>query len=373
MENFFDSKRDREEIDRIFVAYDDDMSGKIKISFLLDVLEEQGLHVVKDIRFKDLKEYFLSFPRKYQSHLDSEQFAKCFEFSCGDLLKRAFQGKLIVPDFDEFRKKVEKIFKIAETNNEGANADYIPQLAEVDSNLFAIAACTVDGQMCAVGDADYDVCIQSCEKPIAYGIALEEHGVDYVHKHVGREPSGAPFNKNFLNPNNLPHNPCINSGAIMTASLIQQKLPQYKKFEYVKRFWEELSGGGQIGFQNATYLSEKDTASRNFCLGHMMMNAKAFPKGVNLEETLEFYFMLCSLEIKPRDFAVIAATLANGGVCPLTNKRIFAEETVNHILSIMYSCGMYDYSGEWGYSVGIPAKSGVGGCVYLVIPKVMGI
>lgn len=159
----------------------------------------------------------------------------------------------------------------------------------------------------------------------------------------------------------------------MTASLIQQDLPQYKRFEYVKRFWEELSGGGQVGFQNATYLSEKDTASRNFCLGHMMMNVKAFPKGVNLEEALEFYFQLCSLEIKPKDMAVVAATLANGGVCPLTNKRIFQEDTVNHVLSIMHSCGMYDYSGEWGYSVGIPAKSGVGGCVYLVIPKVMGI
>jgi len=159
----------------------------------------------------------------------------------------------------------------------------------------------------------------------------------------------------------------------MTASLIQQKLPLYKRFEYVKKFWEELSGGGTIGFQNATYLSEKDTASRNFCLGHMMMNVKAFPKGINLHEVLEFYFQLCSLEIKTRDMAVVASTLANGGVCPLTNKRIFAEDTVNHILSIMHSCGMYDYSGEWGYSVGIPAKSGVGGCIYLVIPKIMGI
>jgi glutaminase len=155
--------------------------------------------------------------------------------------------------------------------------------------------------------------------------------------------------------------------------LVGQGLPLYKKFEYVKKFWEGLAGGGTVGFQNATYLSEKDTASRNFCLGHMMMNSKAFPKGTNLEETLEFYFQLCSLEIKSKDMAVVAATLANGGVCPLTNQRIFKEETVNHVLSIMHSCGMYDYSGEWGYSVGIPAKSGVGGCVYLVVPKVMGI
>jgi len=104
-----------------------------------------------------------------------------------------------------------------------------------------------------------------------------------------------------------------------------------------------------------------------------MMNSGAFPKGTDLEEILEFYFQLCSLEIKTKDMAVVAATLANGGVCPLNGKRFFKEETVNHVLSIMHSCGMYDYSGEWGHSVGIPAKSGVGGCIYLVVPKVMGI
>lgn len=216
MDQMYSDERDQEEIDRIFIAYDDDMSGEILISFLIDVLGEQGLMVLKDRRFTELKEYFLSFPKKYHSKLNQEQFHKIFEFPCGDLIKRCLQGKLIVPDFDEFKKKVEKIYKVAETNHEGHNANYIPQLDEVDSNLFAIAACTVDGQQCEVGDSEFDVCIQSCEKPIAYGIALEEHGVEYVHKHVGREPSGAPFNKNFLNPNNLPHNPCINSGAIMT-------------------------------------------------------------------------------------------------------------------------------------------------------------
>lgn len=114
-----------------------------------------------------------------------------------------------------FSETVKTIYEKASNNFDGHNADYIPQLDEVDSNLFAIAACTIDGQQCEIGDSEFDVCIQSCEKPIAYGIALEEHGVEYVHKHVGREPSGTSFNKNFLNPDGLPHNPCINSGAIM--------------------------------------------------------------------------------------------------------------------------------------------------------------
>ena len=104
-----------------------------------------------------------------------------------------------------------------------------------------------------------------------------------------------------------------------------------------------------------------------------MMNAKAFPKDANHEEALDLYFQLCSLQLKPKSMAIVAATLANEGVCPITGVRVFHEETVNHVLSVMYSCGMYDYSGEWGYSVGIPAKSGISGCIYLVIPKVMGI
>ena len=116
----------------------------------------------------------------------------------------------------------------------------------------------------------------------------------------------------------------------MTAALVQPKLEMYKRYEYIKEFWSKLAGGSRIGFQNATYLSEKDTASRNFCLAHMMKDADAFPKGTDIEETLDFYFQICSLEVTSKDMAIIAASLANGGKCPLTNQRIFKEDTVNH-------------------------------------------
>jgi glutaminase len=157
-------------------------------------------------------------------------------------------------------------------------------------------------------------CVQSCSKAISYCIAVEENGIDKVHKHVGREPSGASFNKNFLNVGNLPHNPMINSGAIMTCALIQPKLEMYQRYEYIIKFWSNLAGGSKIGFQNATYLSEKDTASRNFCLAHMMKDAGSFPEGTSLEDTLDFYFQICSLELSSKDMAIIAASLANGGV-----------------------------------------------------------
>jgi glutaminase len=190
-------------------------------------------------------------------------------------------------------------------------------------------------------------------------MALEEHGPEKVHKHVGKEPSGHRFNKIVLNDDNRPHNPMINSGAIMTVSMIQNQLPLYKRFEYIKRFWSELAGGAKIGFQNAVYLSESRTASRNYCLAHMMKDANAFPENINLEDNVELYFQTCSLEVTTKDQAIIASSLANGGVCPLTQKRIFDEDSVNKCISLMHSCGLYDYSGEWAFSIGVPAKSGV--------------
>ncbi|CAI2365283.1 unnamed protein product [Moneuplotes crassus] len=374
MDKIFKDKNRDDEINRIFEAYDDDMDGKIPLSFLIEQVQMQGFNMLEEkYRFQEIQEYINSLPLKSKSEIDCNHFAKLIEMTDGEFIEKALLGKLIVPDFSEFTESIAKIYDIVEHVKDGENASYIPQLAEVDSNLFSIAACTVDGQQCDIGDSDTYFCVQSCSKAITYCIAVEESGIDYVHKHVGKEPSGASFNKNFLNPQNLPHNPMINSGAIMTAALVSPDLEMYKRYEYVKKFWSSLAGGARIGFQNATYLSEKDTASRNFCLGHMMKDAKAFPENINLEEVLDFYFQICSLETTSKDMAIIAASLANGGVCPMTKKRIFKEDTVNHCLSLMHSCGMYDYSGEWAYSVGIPAKSGVGGCVFLVVPKVMGI
>ena len=374
MEKLLQKQNREDEWRRIFEAYDDDMDGKIQISFIIDELKLQGIKIMEEpFRFKEIREYIQELPSKTKANISLEDFNYIISWKDGDIIERALLGKLIVPDFFEFSESIKRIFKEVEPNVGGENASYIPQLAEVDSNLFAIAACSVDGQQWDIGDSEHYFCVQSCSKAISYWIAVEENGIDYVHKHVGREPSGASFNKNFLNSSNLPHNPMINSGAIMISALIQPKLEMYQRYEYVKSFWSELAGGARIGFQNATYLSEKDTASRNFCLAHMMKDANAFPKGTDIEETLDIYFQMCSLEVNSRDMSIIAASLANGGVWPITKKKIFNEETVNHCLSLMHSCGMYDYSGEWAYSVGIPAKSGVGGCIFLVIPKVMGI
>ena len=134
-----------------------------------------------------------------------------------------------------------------------------------------------------------------------------------------------------------------------------------------------MAGGKHIGFDMAVYLSEQGTADRNFALAYFMNEKNAFPENTDINQTLELYFQCCSLLINADSMAVVAATLANGGVCPLTGEQLLSPDTVKCCLSVMSSCGMYDYSGEFAFKVGLPAKSGVGGGIFGVIPGVMGI
>lgn len=279
----------------------------------------------------------------------------------------------VVPDWEGFTSELERIFELAARERGGEVATYIPQLAQVDPEQFAVAACTVDGRTLSFGDAEEPFCLQSCCKPVNYCLALEEHGVEGVHDFVGREPSGRSFNELSLNPEGRAHNPLVNAGAITCCALMQAEQPVSERFDRVARTWERLSGGRRPGFSNATYQSEKRTADRNFALGYMLRESGALPKGTDLVEVLEFYFQCCSLESDARALAGAAAGLAAGGVSPGTGERVFQAETVQACLSLMTSCGLYDYSGEWAFRVGLPAKSGVAGAIFVVVPNVMGL
>ena len=145
------------------------------------------------------------------------------------------------------------------------------------------------------------------------------------------------------------------------------------RFDHVAATWRRLAGSARVGFNNSVYLSERRTADRNFALGYFMREQGAFPEGTDLVETLEFYFQCCSIELDAQSLAVVAATFANAGINPLTNDPVFTPSTVRHCLSLMSSCGMYDYSGEFAFTIGLPAKSGVSGGLMLVVPGVMGV
>ena len=137
--------------------------------------------------------------------------------------------------------------------------------------------------------------------------------------------------------------------------------------------WEALAGGRRPGFNDSVYRSERETADRNFALAYYMREKGVFPQGSDLHDVLDFYFRCCAIEMNAEHFAIVAATLANRGICPMTGERVFQVATVQRCLSLMSSCGMYDFSGEFAFRVGLPAKSGVSGAVIVVIPNVVGI
>jgi glutaminase len=304
--------------------------------------------------------------------LTMEQFTAICEAS-GGLIARALRGDLVVPDFARLKSELAEMYTQVQADDGGAVADYIPQLKRVDPDKFGISVCTVDGQRFTVGDTGDLFPVQSMCKPINYSLALEEHGVEAVHRHVGREPSGRGFNELSLSADGLPHNPMINSGAIMCCSLLRSGDDLADRFDHVAATWRKLSASGRVGFNNSVYLSERKTADRNFALGYFMREHGAFPEGTDLLETLEFYFQCCSIELDAQALAVVAATFANAGINPLTNEAVFTPSTMRHCLSLMSSCGMYDYSGEFAFTIGLPAKSGVSGGLMLVIPGVMGV
>jgi glutaminase len=253
---------------------------------------------------------------------------------------------------------------------DGKVADYIPELAKSSPDWFAISVVTKDGRKFSVGDDQQFFTIQSISKPFVFGLALETHGRDYVLSKVGVEPTGEAFNAIVLDEaSNRPFNPMVNSGAIATADLIEGK-------DYPERVGNLLGMfgrycGRKMYVDNGVFMSERSTGHRNRAIGHLMLNFGMMRDRV--EESLELYFQQCSLLVNSQDLAMMGATLANGGVNPTTGERALDQRYVKDLLSIMLSCGMYDFAGEWAYRVGIPSKSGVGGGIVAVIPGVAGI
>ncbi|KAL6484357.1 hypothetical protein MHYP_G00064020 [Metynnis hypsauchen] len=304
--------------------------------------------------------------------LDRHLFKKCVQSNIV-LLTQAFRKKFVIPDFMSFAAHIDKLYEKAKNLSGGQVADYIPQLAKFSPDLWAVSLCTVDGQRHTVGDTKVPFCLQSCVKPLKYAIAVHDHGTEYVHRFIGKEPSGLRFNKLFLNEDDRPHNPMVNAGAIVCTSLIKQKASNAEKFDYVMNFLKNMAGNEYVGFSNATFQSERESGDRNFAIGYYLKEKKCFPEGTDMTSILDFYFQLCSIEVTCESASVMAATLANGGFCPITGERVLSPEAVRNTLSLMHSCGMYDFSGQFAFHVGLPAKSGVAGGILLVVPNVMGI
>lgn len=258
------------------------------------------------------------------------------------------------------------------SDTSGAPAGYIPELAAADPDRLGAVFATVDGEVYGAGDIDVEFTIQSISKPFTYALALADRGFDAVLAKVGVEPSGEAFNELSLEGGSgRPLNPMINAGAITVHSLAGPE--ELDSTERLERVVSGLSAfaGRRLEMDESVCISEMEHAHRNLAIAHMLRSHNILTE--DPATIVDGYTRQCSLLVTARDLALMAATLANRGVNPLSGEQVVPEKVVRQVLSVMFTCGMYDAAGDWATQVGIPAKSGVAGGLIGALPGQIGI
>lgn len=270
----------------------------------------------------------------------------------------------------EMQLLVDSVYAKYQTLSEGDVATYIPELSKANPDDFGVCLATSDGRVFEAGDCDRPFTIQSISKPFTFGMAVDELGQEKVLEYVGVEPSGDAFNSIELQAgNNRPFNPMVNAGAITVAALLQARHGKDALSHLLDRF--STIAGRPLTIDQAVYESERRTGHRNRAIVHLLVNFGIVHD--DAEAALDLYFQQCSILVTTRDLALMAATLSNMGCHPVTGKPAMQLASVKDVLSVMFTCGMYDYSGQWAYRVGVPAKSGVAGGVMAVVNRQLGI
>jgi len=255
------------------------------------------------------------------------------------------------------------------SDDSGALADYIPELTRANPAHFGVALVTIDGHIYEVGDSAVPFTIQSVSKAFVFALALDLVGEERVAAAIGVEPSGEAFNSIRLTNDNRPFNPMVNAGAIACSGLIHQA-EGAGAFERIREKLGQFAGR-ELDVDDAVHLSEAATGNRNRAIAWLLRNYLVVQGDV--DAVLDTYFRQCAILVTARDLAVMAATLANRGINPVTGVQVITPHVVARTLSVMTSSGMYDYAGEWIYRVGIPAKSGVGGGIVAALPSQIGL
>jgi glutaminase len=261
------------------------------------------------------------------------------------------------------------VWRSVSTLDSGRVADYIPELAKADPATCGLSLATLDGAVYTAGEL-VPFTIQSVSKPFVYALALADTGAEAVLSKVGAEPTGDPFNSISLDDvSGRAFNPMVNAGAIITATLVSGAT----RAEQFDRILDGLSSfaGRALDVDEDVYASERDTGDRNRAIAYLMRSAGLLDEDVDAQ--VEMYFRQCSIVVTARDLAIMAATLANAGVNPTTGEQVIPRDVVAPVLTVMSTCGMYDYAGEWLYRVGLPAKSGVSGGISAALPGQLGL
>lgn len=249
---------------------------------------------------------------------------------------------------------------------EGANADYIPALAKVDSDLFGIAIVTAKGKVYTKGDIDTEFSIQSISKVFTLSLAMEQQGADAIQEKIGVNATGLPFNSVAAIELNDARavNPLVNAGAMTTVSLLDGDTDK-AKWGSISSWYNDFANR-KLSVLDEIYQSESATNGHNLAIAELLKSYNRFYGDVDL--SLDVYTRQCSVGVTAKDLAMMASVLANEGVHPVTGKKLMEPENVSRVLAVMTTAGLYETSGDWAYQVGLPAKSGVGGGIIAVVP-----
>ncbi|MFZ1320317.1 MAG: glutaminase A [Ignavibacteria bacterium] len=288
----------------------------------------------------------------------------CTLMSSGQLFAQKLTKETIEAAVKEAYEKFKNV-------SDGKNADYIPALAEVDPSIFGISVVTVDGDVIEFGDIDDMVSMQSIEKVFAMAMVIEDMGYEAIRDKVGVDATGMKFNA--IEPiewkKGKEMNPCVNPGALATTSLIKGTTEE-DKWNNIITMYSDFAGR-TLTVNQPVYESEAATNQRNQALAWLLFAYERMY--FDPVKTTDIYTKACAINVNAKDLGMMAATLSNGGINPVTGKTVVSSKTVEHVLPVMATAGLYDDSGIWLYETGMPGKSGVGGGIIAVAPGVLGI
>ena len=271
----------------------------------------------------------------------------------------------------EYQRIVNATYEKYKNLNEGKNADYIPALAKVNPNLFGIALITPEGQVFTAGDVTSEVSIQSVSKVFTMARVIQDSGETAIEKNTGVDATGQAFNSIVAIEKDKGHemNPLVNAGAITTTSMIGGGTADAVWSNIINTLNE--FAGRQLSVNQEVYKSEAATNQRNQAIGALMYAYGHI--SANWSQAVDLYTRQCSVNVNARDLATMAATLANGGLNPITGRQVVDSRHIPGILAVMATAGLYENTGEWLYATGLPGKSGVGGGLIAVSPDRFGI
>ena len=269
------------------------------------------------------------------------------------------------PAVKDFQRVVDAAYAKYKDLKDGKNADYIPILTETPSDLFGVVIVTKDGKVYSAGDVDYKFSIQSVSKPFTAALVMAQQGPQVLKEKIGVEPTGMAFNSKLaLAVYEDSVNPLVNAGAIAAVSLVQATSEQ-DRWNKILQNLNDFSGQSLTVLEKV-YDSEYTTAFGNRGIANLLYNwGRLYSEP---EEALRVYTRQCSVGVSAKDLGMMGATLANGGVNPLTKKQVMPAKDVPELLAVMATAGFYDESGDWMYTAGLPAKTGVGGGIVAVVP-----